>query len=234
MAYTTTELITKAYYLSQIVSRELEQVSGQQIGDGLIMLNALLSLKSAHTRLVPYYSEYDFTAVPAQEIYFIPNLLACETFTFTLGDVRYSMSPTSRRNYFGSGRVNNITSLPFNWHLERTNGGSNLYVYFLPNVNYPMQIWGKFGFDNVALGQDLLLTFEEYYIDYLRYRLAQRLCSEYGIPMQPQAAQELKELESDMTDVSPPDMTISKISTLQGQTSLTWAQINLGRGYVPY
>ena len=30
MAYTVTELITRSYYLSQVVSRELQPVSGQQ------------------------------------------------------------------------------------------------------------------------------------------------------------------------------------------------------------
>lgn len=234
MAYTTTELITRAYYLSQIVSRELEQVSGQQIGDGLVMLNALLSLKSAHTRLIPYYTIYDFNAVAGQEEYFVPNLVACETLTFTLGTVRYSMAPVSRKPYFGSGRVDGIETLPFNWHIERVLGGSNIYLYFIPDAAYPLQVAGKFGFESVALGDDLLEVFDLYYIDYLRYRLAKRICSENGIQMQPEALQELKELESQVTDVSPPDLTINKISTLQGQTSLNWADISLGRGWRPY
>lgn len=233
MAYTVTELITRAYYLSQIVSRELEQVSGQQLEDGLIYLNALLSLKSASTRIIPYYSEYQFTAVAGQEKYNVPNLVNPETLTFNIGPVRYSTAPQSRKPYFGSGRVDNIQSLPFNWHFERVLGGSDVYLYFVPNTTYPIKIWGKFGFDNVSLNQDLLLLYDEYYIDYLRYRLAQRLCSEYGIPLQPQAMDELRELEEAVTDVSPPDLTISKLSSLSGNTPLTWADINLGKGWRP-
>ncbi len=231
--YTTTDLINRAYYLSQVVSRELEQVSGQQISDGLIWLNALLSLKSAYSRVIPYYTEYQFNAVPTVEEYFVPNLVQAETLTFNIGPVRYSTQPTSRRSYFGSGRVDNIYSLPFNWHFERVLNGSNIFMYFVPDQNYPIKIWGKFGFDNVALGQNLLTLYDEYYIDYLRYRLALRICSEYGIPMQPQAMDEMKELEEAMVDVSPPDMTLTKYSSLQGDTGINWGDINIGRGWRP-
>lgn len=233
MAYTVTELINRAYYLSQVVSRELQTVTGQQLDDALVWLNALLSLKSAYTRVIPYYQQYEFNAVVGQEEYFIPNLVAPETLTFNIGPVRYSTMYQSRRPYFGSGRVDNITSLPFNWHFERVLNGSNIYLYFLPSAEYPVKIWGKFGFDNVTLNQDLLLTFDEYYIDYLRYRLALRICSEFGIPMQPQAMAELEELEEAMTDVSPPDMTLSKVSNLQGSTGINWGDINIGRGWRP-
>jgi len=233
MAYTVTDLITRAYYLSQVVSRELETVSGQQLSDGLVWLNALLSLKSAYTRVIPYYQQYQFNAVPAQEEYFVPNLVTPETLTFNIGPVRYSTQPQSRRPYFGSGRVDNITSLPFNWHFERVLGGSNIFLYFLPDQAYPIKIWGKFGFDNVTLNQNLLTLYDEYYIDYLRYRLAMRICSEFGIPLQPQAMAELEELEEAMTDVSPPDMSLTKYSSLQGETGINWGDINIGRGWRP-
>jgi len=233
MAYTTTQLITNSFYLSQIVSRDLQTVSGAQLQDGLDMLNALLNVKSAHSRLIPYYQEYQFNAVPNQETYFVPNLVVAETLTFNIGPVRYSMSPMSRKPYQGSGRVDNIASLPFNWHFERGKGGGTIWLYFLPNTNYPMTLWGKFGFTNVTLGQDLTTVFDLFYIDYLRYRLAQRICSEYGINMSPQAEQELRILESEVTDVSPADLSLNKCSSLGATSGLNWGDINIGRGYRP-
>lgn len=233
MAYTVTELITRAFYLSQVVSRELETVSGQQLEDGLVWLNALLSLVSAKTKLIPYYQEYDFNAVAGQEKYFVPNLVQPETLTFNIGPVRYSTAPQSRKPYFGSGRVDNITSLPFNWHFERLLGGSDIYLYFLPDTNYPIKIWGRFGFTDVTLNQDLELIYDQYYIDYLRYRLAVRICSEYGIQIQPQAYEEMLELEEAMKDVSPPDLTLTKISTLHVEPGINWGDINTGRGWRP-
>jgi hypothetical protein len=233
MAYTVTDLITRAFYLSQVISRELQTVSGPQLEDGLTWLNALLSLKSAYSRVIPYYSQYVFNAVPNQEEYFVPNLVQPETLTFNIGPVRYSTLPASRRPYFGSGRVDNISSLPFNWHFERALGGSNIFLYFLPSDAFVIKIWGKFGFTNVTLNQDLELLYDEYYIDYLRYRLAQRICSEYGIPLQPQAVEELRELEEAVTDVSPPDVTLTKITTLTGESGINWGDINLGKGWRP-
>jgi len=233
MAYTAAQLITRAFYLSQVVSRELETVSGQQISDGLTWLNALLSLKSAYSRVIPYYQEYDFTLTQNVEKYFIPNLVQPETFTFNIGPVRYATQSLGRKSYFGTGRIDNISSLPFSWHFERLLNGSNIYLYFLPAADYPAKIWGKFGFTNVTLEQDLEQTYDEYYIDYLRYRLAQRICSEYGIPLQPQAQMELAELEEAVTDVSPPDLTITKYSSLASEPGLNWGDINIGRGWRP-
>ena len=234
MTYLVSDLINKAFYLSQVVSRELETVTGPQQADALVWLNALLSLKSANTRLIPYYTLYQFNAVPQQEVYFVPNLVQAEILTFNIGPVRYSTQPVSRRSYQGSGRVDNIYSLPFSWNFERVLGGANISMYFVPDTNYPIKVWGRFGFPSVTLATDLSTTFDLYYIDYLRYRLAMRICSEYGIPMQPQAAMELEELEEAMKDVMPPDMTMVKLSDLQGTGyGLTWADVNLGRGWRP-
>lgn len=233
MTYPVIELINRAYYLSQVVSRELEEVSGQQQADALVWLNALLSLRSVNSRLIPYYTLYQFNAVVQQEVYFVPNLIQPETLTFNIGPVRYSTQPQSRRSYQGSGRIDNVYSLPFNWNFERVLGGSNISLYFVPDAAYPVKIWGRFGFTSVTLTQNLQTTYDLYYIDYLRYRLAQRICSEFGIPLQPQAAEELLELEDSMHDVMPPDMTITKYSNLQGTTGINWGDINIGKGWRP-
>lgn len=233
MTYTVTQLITNAYYLSQVVSRELETVTGSQLNDGLSMLNALLSLKSANTNLIPYYTEYTFTAVVGQETYFIPRLVNCETFTFNIGDVRYQTYPQSRRMYKGSSRVDNIESLPFHYNIERAVGGSNLSMYFLPSQTYPCIVWGKFGFSSVALNDNLDVLYDLYYIDYLRYRLAKRICSEFGVRFSAQAAAELQEFEEILINVSPGDLTLTKQTAYTGDRNLGWAYVNLGRGFVP-
>lgn len=65
------------------------------------------------------------------------------------------MKYTKRNAYFGSARVNNIQSLPFTWYFERITGGGNLYVYFSPDQNFPMEIHGIFELTPASLGQDL-------------------------------------------------------------------------------
>jgi hypothetical protein len=79
MTFTTNQLITNAFYASGVVSREFETVSGQQIGDGLQWLNEIIDEKVVDDGMIPYESTYTFTAVPGQEIYPIPNLIAIDT-----------------------------------------------------------------------------------------------------------------------------------------------------------
>src|SRR5579862_6454016 len=102
MGYTAEKLITRSWYLSGIVARNLQVDTGDQIYDGLDMLNDLLNFKQIETDLIPYWQYITFNAVPGQEFYFLPNVAAIETSTFNINVVRYPMVSTSRSNYFGS------------------------------------------------------------------------------------------------------------------------------------
>lgn len=231
MAYTVTKLITEAYYLSGRLSRGLQTITGEQLATGLRLLNALIAMKSVNDRLIPYFTKYQFDAVVGQEEYFIPNLIYIETLTFDYSTVRWSMEPLSRRVYQGSSRANNIDSLMFNYYVERCKGGANLFMYFNPDQTYPMTIWGKFSLDSVVLNQDLEATLELFYIDYFRYALAEYICHDNNITFQPQNKQKLEELEEQLLDTSPPDLSVKKFSGLRGQGQSIWGQVNLGHGW---
>lgn len=155
MAYTTNQLISGAYYAAGVVSREFETVSGSQIGDGLQWLNEIIGDKVVDQGMIPYETTYNFDAVIGQEVYFIPNLIQVDTLVFFLDSVRYAMSYTKRNQFFGSPRVENIKTLPFEWYFERVTGGGNLYLYFLPDRAYPMEVKGTFRLAPMQLGQDL-------------------------------------------------------------------------------
>lgn len=214
MTYTVTKLITNAWYLSGIVARNLQTITSDQLSDGLDLLNAFLAVETADRRMIPYYQIYNFTAVAGQEMYFIPNLIEVDSFTFFIGSVRYSMFYRNRKPYFGEPRIQNIESLPYSWHIERCFGGANLYVYFLPNTNYAMQISAKFSLNSVALGQDLSTTLDLFYIEYLRYALANKMCEEYNIEFQPQSLMKLRSYQSLIKDISPLDLSMVKMSSL--------------------
>ncbi len=233
MAYTAYKLITNAWYLSGIVARGLQQPSGEQINDGLDLLNYLLDFKSSDINLIPYWTKYDFAFVQNQETYNIENLVAVESLTFSINNVRYSMQDITRKDYFGTGRVNNIASLPYNYHVERTLNGSDIYIYFLPQDNYPAQLIGKFALTNVTLFQDLELTYDRFYIEYLRHALAEYMCNEYGVMLAPAVAMKLKEIVAKLRDVSPPDLSTDKLSYFSKQRSINYADVNIGRGWRP-
>lgn len=234
MAYTALTLITRAWYLSGIVARRLQTVSGDQIANGLDLLNAQLDIKFAtESRLLPYYTAYEGIFVPNQEKYFISGLAMADTVTFVINNIRYSMLAQSRKKYFGTGRANNIASLPYNYRFERTENGTNMYVYFLPQTNWTFEIWGKFGLTDVTLTTDLSLTYDGFYIEYLRFALAKYMCVEYNRPFLPENQKLLDSYKKELANISPPDMSVQKISSLGRNSTLNYADINIGRGYRP-
>ena len=231
MAYLTAELVTRSWFLSGIVSRELQVPTGDQITEGLDLLNEFLALRSVDIKAIPYYTEFNLPAVIGQEGYFIEDLLDVETFTFNIGSVRYSTMNVPRRTYVGSGRADNIQSLPFSWHLERELGGASIFLYFKPSETFPLTIHGKFALGSVTIDQDLELTLDKFYIAYLRYALANQMCSEYNLPFQ--SMDEYKKYEKMVNSVSPQDMTMSKVSTLQRQHGMNYAQVSIGKAFTP-
>jgi hypothetical protein len=233
MPYTARQLVTRSWYLSGIVARRLQSVTGDQAVDGLFLLNALLDWKSIQIDLIPYWTRYEFPAVIGEEKYFIPNLYAVETLTFNIGTVRYPTGFTSRSRYFGSGRVDNINSLISSWYFNRSLGGGSIYLYFKPAGEYPIKITGKFGLQNVTLDTDLLTIYDPSYLEYLRYALAQYMCSEYGILMNPESAKILMSLQRTLMDVSPPDLSVNKSSILTTSSGINYADVNLGLGWRP-
>lgn len=232
MSYTVTQLINAAYYTSGVVAREFQTVSGTQLNDGLGFLNDLLTDKTVEDDMIPYYSEYNFTAVQGQEEYFIPNLILTDTLVFFIDGVRYQMSQIPRRQYFGTSRADNIQTLPFTWHIERCFGGANLFLYFLPNTTYAMQLWGLFRLTEVDINQNLSLTLDRFYISYLKYALTVRICVEFNYEIPPGVSMQLKKYEQWISKRSQQlDLRSSKISTLGQSNSINYAQINLGLGW---
>ena len=249
MVYTVEQLVTNAYYLSGKNSQNFNEPTGNDLQSGVTFLNEVLAVKTANNRLIPYYSEYNFLAITNEQTptppdyetrYFIPNLISIETFVFYIGTVRYASTKQTRRKYQGSGRAEQIQSLQFSWYMERSTGGGTLFTYFSPSQDYPLRIWGKFSLNSVTFNQNLLFDkdtnptgLDMFYITYLKYALAEWICQQFNITMQPQASQKLKELETMIVDIAPLDMTTMKRSTLQSENTPNWAWVNLSQGWNP-
>jgi len=238
MAYTARQLIIESWYLSGIVSRTMETVTGEQIADGLERFNAILDVATASVDLIPFWVEYNSVFVAGQEKYSIDNLVEIESATFFIDDgfgnnVRYSMQPASRQEYFAYSRANTILSLPYQWHMERTHTGADVYFYYFPQTNWNFQLWAKFSLLNLTLGTDLTLTYQGFYIEYLKYKLANYLCELYNVAFSLTHAKRLSSYEQMIRNASPLDFTQKKISQFQVQTAPDYAQANLGKSFVP-
>ena len=259
MPYTAQDLVTRSWYLSGIIARNLQTPTGDQINDGLQLLNNLLDFKQIETDLIPYYQYITFDCVPTQEYYFLPYVADVESSTFNLNVVRYPMSSTSRTNYFGSSRVDNIYTLPFSWNFNRGVGGGTYAMYFIPDQPYPIKMMVKLFLTDATLTTDLMnvtetLTntynvpfyttytflnnsiqgYDAAYLEYLRYALARFMCSEYGIVFNPQSEAIFQSYQRKLMYESPPDLSMKKLSILQADASgYSWGDVNIGRGYRP-
>lgn len=233
MAYTALQLITRAYYLSQVVSRGLQTVSGEQITDGLFLLNADLDYKSTDIRLIPYFQRYEFDTVQGQEEYFIPSLLYVDSLTFNIDSVRYPLIENTRKEYFAGPRVDNIQSLPYCYRVEREVDGARIFLYFEPEAVYQMKLSGKFRLTNVLLETDMSLTYDEFYIEYLRYSLAKLICEDYGVTFPDESKSKFMSMQKKLMEVSPPDLSIQKRGYFGGSPAWDWQMINLYKGFLP-
>jgi hypothetical protein len=250
MSYTAQELITRSWFLSGIVARNLQYPTGDQITDGLYLLNALLDFKQVETDLIPYYTYIEMPMVADQEFYYLPYVALVESATFNISTVRYPTNSVSRTNYFGSARVDNISSLPFSWNFNRGQGGGTIGFYFKPESAYPLKMMVKFFLVDVSLDTDLTNAslivpytfintsnqgYDSSYIEYLRYALAAKMCEEYGLEFAPQAMATLKSYERKLMYMEPPDLSMKKGSILNSSRSgvLNWGMVNIGHGWVP-
>lgn len=227
------ELVAKSYYLSGVVSRELETVTGSQQADGLDMLNDILNEAAARGGKIPYYSRTAFTSVTGQEEYYIEGLMDLADLTFTNGDIRYPMKKLSRDEYFGPARTNAIKSLPTIYHFERSLGGGKIYIYFLPSQAYPFQITGKYFLANVTANTDMDTIVDGFYRVYLKYAVEQRIRTFYEIPLNPGHQKILDNLEQQVFQVDPPDMRANTVSAFNANNGINFAAANLFRGFWP-
>jgi hypothetical protein len=231
MAYTALQLITRAYYLSQVVSRDLQTLNAGQVTDGLYLLNADLEHKGTDLRLIPYFQRTTFNTVQGQEMYFIEGLLYVDSLTFNIGDVRYSLIENTRKEYFSGPRIDDVQSLPYSYRVERVLDGSNIYLYFVPADVYVMKLSGKYKFPVVTLNTDLTTFLDYFYIEWLRYSLAIKICEDYGATVPDATRAKYNEMTKKMIEVSPPDLSIQKRGYFGGRGVLDWQQINIGRGW---
>jgi hypothetical protein len=234
MAYTALELIIEAYYLSGIVANT-SQPTGAQSSRGLALLNSLLALKSSNVRLVPYATIQSFNTVAGQEAYTITNLISVDTLTYVFsGSLRTPLVYRTPAEYFGDFRINNLTTLPGSYTVERVKGGAKIYIYPLPDAIYSTQIVGRFGLSAVTKTTDLSLTYDGDYIQYLMFSVGRYICLRSNISFPPASLAEYMLIEKQLTDRNPLDLTYQKISLFNcGSNSINYGIANLSNGWLP-
>ncbi|WP_438967007.1 hypothetical protein [Flavobacterium sp.] len=228
------ELITRSYYLSAIVARDLETVSGPQIADGLELLNFILSEKSGTGRFIPYYDHLQIPSIGGQNQYDISGLIVLDALTFNIDEVRYQMQRQARYRYWGTSRAENIESLPYSYYSERILNGTRIYLYFTPSSQIDFfTATGRFSLLEVSLDDELNDVIDKFYQNYLMYLLAKRICQFNSISFDSAKEQVLQELENNCVDVNPIDFNYKKVSTLSKGGYVDYYDINILKGWRP-
>lgn len=219
MPYTVTELITKAWNLSGIVAAQTETVSGDQLKEGLDHLNDFLALQNANARMIPYTQIQQLTCIPHSEKIFVKHLIALDALTLKEEEPRcfllQSLPLLGRKEYFNRDYPSFLQ--PRFYHLEKTKGGSLLFLSPTPDKAYSLKLVGKFGLTEVNPNDDLSVNYDRDYLLYLRYGLADYLCDLYNHSFS--AKGKLKEIERKLLDASPLDLSMEKISMFHSGAS---------------
>jgi len=202
------ELIKRSFNLANIVGTEIEQVSSSQVSNGLGALNDILSETYATGSDVPYYTHLTVPAVSGQEVYSIDGLIEADAITYTLGNIRYGLTDLSREEYFGRSRVENVSAIPSVYYLERRMGGADLYLYYKPSENDSINITGKFALSSVTLNTNVTDVFDGLYLSWLKYKLAERICSLYDQMFTPLNNKLLMKLTRQIESLSVPSMSV--------------------------
>ncbi|HEY2567191.1 MAG TPA: hypothetical protein VGH95_05770 [Candidatus Aquirickettsiella sp.] len=220
MTYSVTELITKAWNLAGIVAAQAETVSGDQLKDGLEHLNDFLALQNANARIIPHTRIQQLTCVAHSEEMFVQHLLNLDSLTLTEEKpscyLLQSLPLLGRKEYFNQNYPSSFLRPRF-YHLEKTKGGSFLFLSPTPDKAYSLKLVGKFGLTEVNANDDLSAIYDRDYLLYLRYGLADYLCDFYNHPFS--AKGKLKEIERKLLDASPLDLSVEKISMFYSGTS---------------
>jgi len=247
MPYLTSQLVVRAFQSAGLYSPDIGNYpTTNQLNDGLFLLNEGLSENNLLGEMQKYTRLIEVPGIIGQEIYFIPNMLDIQTFTFNLTNVRYSVQQRTRSEYFSVSRVDQVNGLPYIYHIERAYendedtgaiiSGSNVYVYFPPSQQITFNIHGLFEQALVQLNTDLSEFMQASDLKYWRLKLASFICAFYEKEMPMKAAEQLDIIEEKIRTFNSPDLSspAQTVNLFGRAQSINYGQVNIGRGWTPF
>lgn len=235
MSITAREVIADAYYLSAVCSRDFNVPTASQMASGLTILNDILSLPAIRNSIAPYYSKYDLTLDTEETEYEIDGLIAPETIIFLLGNVRIPINDMGRDAFFGGVRVVGVSAPPFSGRLERTLSGYTLHLYFIPDQEYEVEIWGKFGLSSANYETNLETFVPRGYIVWIKHKMAEYICNNNQVSIPEGVSRELSRLDRLIQNISAQDLRMNVFSSCNpyGSNNIDWNFVNFFKGYLP-
>lgn len=76
---------------------------------------------------------------------------------------------------------------------------------------------------------------EQFYVDYLEYQLAERICQKFNVEVPQLVQTQLERYGMQISKLAEPmDLQIQKISLLNPETAINYAQVSIGQGWTVY
>jgi len=181
------ELIAYAFKKVGFVFSE-ENLRAAYEAEALYYLNEEISSLNRSGNTCAYFTEVDFTMVPAQQDYtfgLTESDVTTEPFTevefvHILWDgVNYSLSPETRKLRLGSTTFPQpYDAIPGEVLVKRNLTQAILSFYQIPNLALPCKVYGKQEISKFVQYQDIT-NVPEYYLKYLLYVCAKEIAGQY-------------------------------------------------------
>lgn len=174
--YTVRQLVSESYYLTNIVARDNEVVSGTQSALGLLLLNTIIDFSRTDKQIIPFWENKSYSTATGVSKYYIKNLSSIENITYLNGSEIIPLRMLNSSEYYDSTLSTNNTGDTGAYYAERLSGGTNIILVNTPASDSTMYIHGKFACIELEFTSNLLDYFELGYIEYLTYKLADSIC----------------------------------------------------------
>lgn len=244
---TVRQLLTFSIYLSGLRGAGLNTPIGDEITYALTIFNNLIAERNDDGQLLPYYQAVvlDSTVGTVDELgtysIFVPGLVSLETFGVLIdNDLRLFMYIATRDEFFNSNRVMDVAAIPYSYFPQRViqdvdgtpTEGVRIYTYFAPQeAVYRFQLTGRFSTDDFTLDSNIYGSFGQFYVNYLQYKVASRLCQYYQIPFSQVNTLELIKLERKVTDINAYDLSMRKVAAFPANNCVNPGSIKFSGGW---
>lgn len=210
--------VTGNFFPQNVVLNQDLTLLGNSVNLGTVTITGAGTI-AANQLVINAYDLAGTYATVAALVTAINNNVDNVTATYTIGS-----NAQNGINFTLTNTTNNITQLPNNLISVATLGtqSSTNHVTF-----------GNFSTLNGFKSVNYVSSgFDQFYIDYIRYELAERLCKEYAYDVPPGVKDQLDTYRMQISKLAEPmDLQIQKMNPLSEATGIDWAQVNIGKGW---
>ncbi len=205
MTFSASKVVSDAWYKSGFVPSDAS-VDGSSMALGLDELKLLISGIDLDGGAQPFTVNTTVNLVGGQEDYDIEGLVEIISLSYTDGNIRYRLKPTSADAYESNPRIEDLSTFPDRYYARRippqtVNGvlqsnGMRISFYPVPNKSYVLNITGKFAQPEITMTTDLSALFPPWMIDYFILGTAMRICEYYDMDCPQRIVNRFNSLES--------------------------------------